>query len=123
MNIRNCLFLLATAGLFCAVAAAPVVFILGDHIALSRAEFWRLGFGPTVVAFGLLLAIASLMAYRRSEAAQLVCELWPGLFSIAFGILLVARFSGGYSETIVMSLAASTFWFAAMRRPHVKRIS
>ncbi|HEU5125043.1 MAG TPA: hypothetical protein VFW05_13390 [Verrucomicrobiae bacterium] len=111
MKLRQLIFFLVVAAFVASAPLLPVVSTLGRGIQLSRAEFWRLGFGPTSLFCSVSLIIASLAAYQGSKLALHFCSAWLGCFSIAFLILRAWHFSLRWDWGTVAMLAASILWY------------
>jgi len=112
MKPGRLIFHLAVATIMMALSLVPRGDAVGGHILLSRSEFWHLGFGPIVVASAILLAVASLAAYRGSVWGARFCKLWLGLFGAAYTILLVSHFSQGWwSWSLGALIPASVAWY------------
>ncbi|MEI2726966.1 MAG: hypothetical protein V9H26_26720 [Verrucomicrobiota bacterium] len=53
MKASHLIFFLAVAILVAVVSVVPGRYIIEDRIDLTRAEFWRLGFGPVAMLFAV----------------------------------------------------------------------
>jgi hypothetical protein len=120
MKTSHLIFFLAVAILVAVVSVVPGVYILGDRIDLTRAEFWRLGFGPVAMLLAVWLAVASIAASRGSLLGFRFCCLWLLIISSTFSVLTICHFSGAWSRSIIQSIFVSALWFYMTRNWRIK---
>jgi hypothetical protein len=127
MKTKHVAFFLVVAALVATLSVAPVASTVGGNITLSRAEFWRLGFGPVNMLSALLLAVASIAASRGSLLGFRLCVAWMGIVSCAFGVLLVCHFASGWSRgmslTMIKFLLCAVVWCVVTCRWRIKNES
>jgi hypothetical protein len=102
-----------------AIAVGPLAFEhikLNEGMVLSRADFWRLGFAPLMLALGVTLGVAAVWAYRGSTVAFQLCASWAAIYSAAVGGLAMWYFPEGVAEVAWVMLAWSAGWYLWIRR-------
>ena len=120
MKTGHLIFFLAVAILTAVVSVVPGGYTLGDRIDLTRAEFWRLGFGPVEMLLAILLAVASIAASRGSLLGFRFCCLWLLIISSTFSILTICHFTSGWSRSIIQCIFLSVLWFYMTRNWRIK---
>jgi len=120
MKTSHLLFFLTVAVLAVVVSVVPGGYILGDHIDLTRAEFWRLGFGPVAMLLAILLAVAAIAASRGSLLGFRFCCWWLLNISSTFSVLTICHFSSGWSRSVIEGFLFSWLWYYMTRSWRIK---
>jgi hypothetical protein len=123
MKASHLIFFLAVAILVAVVSVVPGRYIIEDRIDLTRAEFWRLGFGPVAMLFAVLLVAASIAASRGSLLGFQLCCWWLLIISSTFSVLTICHFSGGWSRSVIQSFLVSWVWYYMTRNWWIKRVT
>lgn len=89
---------------------------LEDGMVLSRADVWRLGFGPACVVLSAILSVTALLAYRGSAAALRLCAAWAAIYSMVNGGLVVWHLSRLSEGAVLLIIAWSVAWYLSIRR-------
>lgn len=115
MKVKHLIFFLFVSVFIAALSFMPSVEISNGNI-LKREELWAYGFGPAGLVLGLVLAIASISAWRGSPAAAKFCLMWGGFYSLVVGGLSIWHFPNTIGYTIVVGVAWAVLWFFSVRR-------
>ncbi len=116
MSSTHLAFLIFVAVVIVAGSLALDEYKLNEEMVLSRADAWRLGFGPVTVVLGVLLGIAAVFAYRGSVTALQLCASWAAIYSVTLGGLAVWHFPQALAEVVLVMLVWSTAWYLWIRR-------
>lgn len=113
------MFLLVAAVLIAASSFAPKV-NLNSGVTITNDEMWALGISPALIALGLILAVAAVVAWHGSVRAFRVCLWWAALYSMVIGGLVILHYPAEWLLTIVLGVSWAALWYLSIRRWNVQ---